>query len=71
MSVFGGDFTRNMSPLQMLISRAVDPFKHEPDYAAHLEVAEYINNKKANTYVSFRLFEYEGCNCSSDEPYPA
>ncbi|KAL5483384.1 GGA2 [Sanghuangporus weigelae] len=48
-SVFGGDFTRNMSPLQNLIARAVDPYKLEPDYAAHLEVAEYINKKKANT----------------------
>ena len=51
-SVFGGDFMRNMNPLQILISRAVDPYKHEPDYAAHLEVAEYINTKKANTCVS-------------------
>lgn len=51
MSIFGGDFMRNFSPLQSLIARAVDPYKHEPDYAAHLEVAEYINNKKANTYV--------------------
>ncbi|KAL5532178.1 GGA2 [Sanghuangporus sanghuang] len=48
-SVFSGDFTRNMSPLQNLIARAVDPYKLEPDYAAHLEVAEYINKKKANT----------------------
>lgn len=40
---------RNFSPLQNLIARAVDPYKHEPDYAAHIEVAEYINNKKANT----------------------
>lgn len=48
-SVFGGDFTGNMSPLQNLIARAVDPYKLEPDYASHLEVAEYINKKKANT----------------------
>ncbi|EJD07732.1 VHS-domain-containing protein [Fomitiporia mediterranea MF3/22] len=49
MSVFSGDFLRNVSPLQNLIARAVDPYKIEPDYAAHLEVAEYINKKKANT----------------------
>lgn len=53
MSVFGGDYMRNISPLQSLIARAVDPYKHEPDYAAHIEVAQYINQKKANTYVSF------------------
>ncbi|KAH8109943.1 VHS-domain-containing protein [Phellopilus nigrolimitatus] len=47
--MFGGDFMRNISPLQSLIARAVDPYKHEPDYAAHLEVAEFINSKKANT----------------------
>lgn len=47
--MFGNDFLRNVSPLQSLIARAVDPYKHEPDYAAHLEVADYINKKKANT----------------------
>ncbi|KAI5117233.1 hypothetical protein M0805_009270 [Coniferiporia weirii] len=48
-AMFSGDFTRNISPLQSLIARAVDPYKHEPDYAAHLEVAEHMNTKKANT----------------------
>ena len=47
--MFGGDYMRGVSPLQSLIARAVDPYKHEPDYAAQLEVADYINKKKANT----------------------
>ncbi|KAJ3886764.1 VHS domain-containing protein [Lentinula edodes] len=38
-----------VSALEVLISRACDPSLHEPNYAAHIEVAEYINNKKANT----------------------
>ncbi|KAJ4480112.1 VHS domain-containing protein [Lentinula aciculospora] len=38
-----------VSPLEMLITRACDPSLPEPNYAAHIEVAEYINNKKANT----------------------
>ncbi|KAJ3714943.1 VHS domain-containing protein [Lentinula guzmanii] len=38
-----------VSPLEVLITRACDPSLHEPNYAAHVEVAEYINNKKANT----------------------
>ncbi|KAF9450390.1 VHS-domain-containing protein [Macrolepiota fuliginosa MF-IS2] len=36
------------SPLEVLISRACEPSLHEPNYALHLEVAEYINKKKAN-----------------------
>ncbi|KAG6839590.1 hypothetical protein C0991_001159 [Blastosporella zonata] len=36
------------SPLEVLITRACDPSMHEPNYAVHLEVSEYINNKKAN-----------------------
>jgi len=39
-----------VSPLEVLITRACEPSLHEPNYALHLEVAEYINNKKANTY---------------------
>ena len=27
----------------------------EPNYALHLEVADYINQKKANTYVPYFL----------------
>ena len=42
----------NGSQLQYLINKAVDPYMFEPNYAAHLEVAEYINSKKANTYVT-------------------
>ncbi|THU98649.1 VHS-domain-containing protein [Dendrothele bispora CBS 962.96] len=38
-----------ISPLEVLISRACDPSLHEPNYAIHLEVAEYVNDKKANT----------------------
>ena len=41
----------NVSPLDMLISRACNPTMGEPNYAVHLEVADYINQKKANTYV--------------------
>ncbi|KIY71548.1 VHS-domain-containing protein [Cylindrobasidium torrendii FP15055 ss-10] len=37
------------SPLEVLITRACDPSLPEPNYAVHLEVAEYIKNKKANT----------------------
>ncbi|KAA1477923.1 VHS-domain-containing protein [Dentipellis sp. KUC8613] len=37
------------SPLEILITRATNASLPEPNYAAHLEVAEYINQKKANT----------------------
>ena len=40
-----------ISPIEVLVTRACDPSMHEPNYAIHLEVAEYINTKKANTYV--------------------
>ncbi|KAI4523146.1 VHS-domain-containing protein [Schizophyllum commune Loenen D] len=36
------------SPIEILITRACDPSLPEPNYALHLEVAEYINQKKAN-----------------------
>ncbi|CAA7262509.1 unnamed protein product [Cyclocybe aegerita] len=36
------------SPLEILITRACEPSLPEPNYALHLEVAEYINQKKAN-----------------------
>jgi len=39
----------NVSQIEILVTRACDPSLHEPNYALHLEVAEYINNKKANT----------------------
>ncbi|EIW75918.1 VHS-domain-containing protein [Coniophora puteana RWD-64-598 SS2] len=38
-----------VSQLEVLISRACEPTHTEPNYAAQLEVAEYINRKKANT----------------------
>ncbi|KAH8823480.1 VHS domain-containing protein [Flagelloscypha sp. PMI_526] len=37
------------SPIEVLVTRACDPSLPEPNYAVHLEVAEYINQKKANT----------------------
>jgi hypothetical protein len=39
----------NVSQIEILVTRACDPSLHEPNYAIHLEVAEYINKKKANT----------------------
>ncbi|KAJ7254694.1 hypothetical protein B0H12DRAFT_1016903 [Mycena haematopus] len=36
------------SPIELLVSRACDTSLHEPNYALHLEVANYINEKKAN-----------------------
>ncbi|KAH9918762.1 VHS-domain-containing protein [Epithele typhae] len=43
---------QNVSQLEVLITRACNPTMGEPNYAAHLEVADYINQKKANTHVS-------------------
>ncbi|KAF9056779.1 VHS domain-containing protein [Rhodocollybia butyracea] len=37
-----------VSQLEVLITRACDPSLPEPNFAAHIEVAEYINSKKAN-----------------------
>ncbi|KAI8970879.1 VHS domain-containing protein [Trametes punicea] len=42
-------WTSNVSQLEMLITRACNPSLGEPNYALHLEVADYINKKKANT----------------------
>ena len=39
------------TPIEVLVQRACDPSQHEPNYALHLEVAEYINTKKANKCV--------------------
>ncbi|KAL1745909.1 VHS domain-containing protein [Schizophyllum fasciatum] len=36
------------SPIEILVTRACDPSLPEPNYALHLEVADYINQKKAN-----------------------
>jgi len=37
-----------IAPIEILVTRACEPTLHEPNYALHLEVAEYINQKKAN-----------------------
>lgn len=39
------------SKLEILTQNACDPTLHEPNYAIHLEIAELINTKKANTSV--------------------
>jgi hypothetical protein len=44
------------SPVEVLVTRACDPSLPEPNYASHLEVAEYINTKKANTYEPIILW---------------
>jgi hypothetical protein len=44
-----------ISPIEILVTRACEPTLHEPNYALHLEVAEFINQKKANK-LSFILF---------------
>ena len=41
------------SPVETLVARACDPSLSEPPFPVHLELAEYINKKKANTYVCF------------------
>lgn len=46
-----GNSWLSVSPLEILVTRACDPSSHEPNYAVHLEVADYINKKKANTCV--------------------
>ena len=44
-----------ISPIEILVTRACEPTLHEPNYALHLEVAEYINQKKANK-LSFLFY---------------
>jgi hypothetical protein len=44
-----------ISAIEVLITRACDPSMHEPNYAIHLEVAEFINTKKANKYALHSL----------------
>jgi len=39
----------SVSPVEVYVQRACDPALHEPNYAVHLELAEHINTKKANT----------------------
>lgn len=40
------------SQLEVLVTRACDPSLPEPNYALHIEVADHINTKKANTSVA-------------------
>jgi len=44
-----GNGWTSASPVEVLVQRACDPSLHEPPYAVHVELAEHINNKKANT----------------------
>ena len=41
------------SQLEFLITRATTAVQPENNYALHIEIAEYINKKKANTYIPF------------------
>ena len=52
-SLFAGgpSWAPGASQIEVLISRACNPSIHEPNYALNLEVADHINQKKANTYV--------------------
>ena len=45
-----------ISPIEILVTRACEPTLHEPNYALHLEVAEYINQKKANKLSLYFYF---------------
>jgi hypothetical protein len=38
-----------VSPIDALVERATDPMLEEPNFAVNLELAEYVNSKKANT----------------------
>ena len=38
-----------ISPIEALVERATDPMMPEPNFAVNLELAEYVNSKKANT----------------------
>lgn len=38
-----------ISPIDALVERATDPMLPEPNFAINLELAEYVNSKKANT----------------------
>lgn len=58
----------NVSPLDVLINRACNPTMGEPNYALHLEVAEYINQKKANTYVVQAPLRIPSMNSRSAAP---
>ncbi|RDX54566.1 VHS-domain-containing protein [Lentinus brumalis] len=49
LSAASPSWLSNVSQVEVLITRACNPTMGEPNYALHLEVAEYINQKKANT----------------------
>ncbi|RPD65547.1 VHS-domain-containing protein [Lentinus tigrinus ALCF2SS1-7] len=49
LSASSPSWLSNVSQVEVLITRACNPTMGEPNYALHLEVAEYINQKKANT----------------------
>lgn len=48
-SVMTGTGWVSLSPVEILVQRACDPSLSEPPYPVHVELAEYINTKKANT----------------------
>ena len=47
----GSPWASGASQVELLISKACNPSLSEPNYALNLEVSDYINQKKANTYV--------------------
>ncbi|KAH7097948.1 hypothetical protein BKA62DRAFT_623276 [Auriculariales sp. MPI-PUGE-AT-0066] len=44
-----GNGWTSVSPVEVYVQRACEPSLHEANYAVHLELAEHINAKKANT----------------------
>ena len=51
MMAASGSGWMGASPVDILVHRACDPSLSEPPYQVHVELAELINKKKANTYV--------------------
>ncbi|KAK7050397.1 rRNA-processing arch domain-containing protein [Favolaschia claudopus] len=47
-SMLNPQWATTTTPIELLVSRACDASLHEPNYALHLEVATFINEKKAN-----------------------
>ncbi len=47
------------SQLEFLITRATTAAQPENNYALHIEIAEYINKKKANTYIPFSQSRFD------------
>ncbi len=68
LSAASPSWLSNVSQVEVLITRACNPTMGEPNYALHLEVAEYINQKKANTCVAYHLILLESrdsnCQCA-------